>query len=596
MDPIPMSFANIPAQADTRTPLSVNAPPFVDTIGQAARAYKLADVMMDTDQKRQEAQDQQIVQQALQEGANLNTPDGVKSAADSLKGKISARGYQALIDRQGVLEERASKAQERLASLDETKLGLMQKQTDITLKSLSGLLSEYDDTAKEKGLDVALNEFNAKKQATIKALVESGMVKPQVAEQMASLSPTALKTTLETSKFWQDQMKAAADLKEKNARAAKEEAQAKAVEQGGASVAMLQTVEERYGKDSPEYKAALQRVSNLRTANAGDGGKLDDATLTAMAEQYLAGDRTVFQNLGRGAQGAENVVALRKKAVELAAQRGMKGSDVAQIVAEFEGLKASERTLGNRAATVGMAVNEADKLSDLALKASEQWKRSGIKSLNDLQKAAQSATASPELRQFAAANLSFINAYARAIAPTGVPTQSDKDHAREILDVAFSKGDYRAAIDQLKREMQAAKEAPAATKAELRKLSESGSDDHPRVDPKEQAKRDSDARAILTEELSKAQKRKEELDKDPNATPEAKQRNDEDIAGIQRELKRAGGQVPPTNPEPKPTSIAKTAGVSERAVLKYWPKYEPDKYDYRVNPETGEVERKKRGA
>jgi hypothetical protein len=106
----------------------------------------------------------------------------------------------------------------------------------------------------------------------------------------------------------------------------------------------------------------------------------------------------------------------------------------------------------------------------LAVKASGEWKRLNLKTLNDVQKYAQSHTESKELRRFVAANNSFINAYARAISPTGTPTVPDKEHAREMLEVAFSKGDYEATIDQLKMEMQAAKASPQKAKQDIRDL------------------------------------------------------------------------------------------------------------------------------
>ena len=82
--------------------------------------------------------------------------------------------------------------------------------------------------------------------------------------------------------------------------------------------------------------------------------------------------------------------------------------------------------------------------------------------------AVEKGTASPELRKFVAANTSFINAYARAINPQGVGTVADKEHAREMLDVAFSKGDYTAVISQLKAEIAAAKASPGTVKTEMR--------------------------------------------------------------------------------------------------------------------------------
>lgn len=214
---------------------------------------------------------------------------------------------------------------------------------------------------------------------------------------------------------------------------------------------------------------AQQRVNNqtqsLKDKAAANNLSQDD--LRFMAEQYWAGDKSVLSGLARNPQALS---AARHAIVQFGKENGKGGADVAQATAEFEGLKAGERALGTRTANVGLAVNEANLLSDLALKTSAEWQRSGIKSLNDLQKYAQSKTASPKLRKFVAANNSFVNAYARAISPSGAPTVSDKEHAREMLDTGFSKGDYEATVDILRQEMQAAQEAPQATKKELAKL------------------------------------------------------------------------------------------------------------------------------
>ena len=47
--------------------------------------------------------------------------------------------------------------------------------------------------------------------------------------------------------------------------------------------------------------------------------------------------------------------ALRNEVTRLAQQRGLKGSDVAALNAEFAGLTAGERTLGNRTANIEIA-------------------------------------------------------------------------------------------------------------------------------------------------------------------------------------------------------------------------------------------------
>lgn len=54
-------------------------------------------------------------------------------------------------------------------------------------------------------------------------------------------------------------------------------------------------------------------------------------------------------------------------------------------------------------------------------------------------------------------NNGIINTYARAISPTGVPTVSDKMHARKIITEAKDQKAYNAAINALEKEIAAQK-------------------------------------------------------------------------------------------------------------------------------------------
>lgn len=233
----------------------------------------------------------------------------------------------------------------------------------------------------------------------------------------------------------------------------------------GAQQTRAQQTERRLDQGDVRNQQGQERVD---IDKQGLNVTLPPETLTAMAKQYLAGDTSVLQNLGRGTQGSKNIVALRTAIQKEAEAEGMSPKDIAARLAEFQGMKAGQRTLGTRTANIEMAGTEADKLADLALDASGKVKRTDIKSLNSAIQAVQKGTASPELRAFVAANTSFINAYARAINPQGVGTVADKEHAREMLDTGFSKGDYQAVIAQLKKEIAAARASPGTVKTQMR--------------------------------------------------------------------------------------------------------------------------------
>lgn len=223
-------------------------------------------------------------------------------------------------------------------------------------------------------------------------------------------------------------------------------------------------------------KEAGIRANDAQTAkyraDAADGpgeAGLAGPTLDFMADQYLAGDRSVLMNLGRGRQGAKNVVALRDRIAEKATAAGVAPQKVASVMAEFEGYKSGQRALGTRTANLGMAVNEAYQMADLVTDASANVSRSQFTPINVALQAFQSRSGSPEQVKFGASLNSFINAYARAINPTGQPTISDKDHAREMLATAQSHEQVQAVIDQLKLEMDAAQRSPGLTREELQR-------------------------------------------------------------------------------------------------------------------------------
>ena len=218
-------------------------------------------------------------------------------------------------------------------------------------------------------------------------------------------------------------------------------------------------------------KGAAPRVfAPPRAGGAGGAPEatLDDETLTSMAEQYLAGDKSVFQNLGRGAQGAANVVALRQRVTQVAKEAGMTPDQIALVQNEFQGMGAAQRALGTRSANFVLAEKEAYAMADLVTEASSMVPRTQFMPINKAIIAYENKTGDPEARQFGAALNSFINAYARAVSPIGTPTVSDKDHARSMLSTADSHEALVAIMNQLKREMDAAGAAPGAVQKQMR--------------------------------------------------------------------------------------------------------------------------------
>lgn len=221
--------------------------------------------------------------------------------------------------------------------------------------------------------------------------------------------------------------------------------------------------------DSRALRMQLAQIKIGQAGAGGDLGKLDKETVDLMADQFLASrDASIFTNLGRGAQGAQNVIAIRKAVAQKAKEQGITGADLEAVGAQYQGEKAAARTAGTKAANVELAAAEAQKTIGIARQLSSELPRTEFVPANRALQAWQSNTGDPKVVAFGAALNTVVNAYARAISPSGTPTVSDKEHARQMLSTANTKGQFDAVMKVMEQEMSAAREAPKEVKASQR--------------------------------------------------------------------------------------------------------------------------------
>ena len=222
------------------------------------------------------------------------------------------------------------------------------------------------------------------------------------------------------------------------------------------------------GRGGELYKTGPDGNPVIVHKNETEAAILDDSTTSAMAAQYLAGDKSVMTNLGRGAQGAANVVKLRNEIYKQAQSAGLNGRDIVDNFNEQAGALAGQRAVGTRAANISLAANEANNMIPIALAASDKLPRSQYMPWNQMVQAVQKGSSSPELASFVAATNSLVNSYVRAVSPSGVPTDSMREHAYSMLNAAQGPEAYKAVIATMQQEMKAALEAPSQVKKELR--------------------------------------------------------------------------------------------------------------------------------
>jgi hypothetical protein len=196
-------------------------------------------------------------------------------------------------------------------------------------------------------------------------------------------------------------------------------------------------------------------------------GLFDKDTLDVLGDQYLAGDKSVFQNLSRGAAGPQNIVALRGIITQKLAQRGLTGADQAAAIANYNAEAAAARSQAVREGNVTSSVNEALQTFPLAQEASHNLPRGTLVPWNKLVQLAQEGTSDPNLARFVTAIQGARTAYSQAMSRTGVNSVHAQQAADHLLSTVTSQESFDAVLDQMSKEMRAAQVAPEMTRRDI---------------------------------------------------------------------------------------------------------------------------------
>lgn len=148
---------------------------------------------------------------------------------------------------------------------------------------------------------------------------------------------------------------------------------------------------------------------------------------------------------------------------------GIKPSEVADVRAQYAGERHAEVLLGGRTANLGMALNEAQQFVPLGDAASAKVDRTQYPNLNSIYEAVLKGTGDENVIRLVMATNAITNAYAQVAARGGQSTDAARAQGREILENAFSKGQYAVAVDQMMKEVIRAQNAPAATQGDILK-------------------------------------------------------------------------------------------------------------------------------
>ena len=139
----------------------------------------------------------------------------------------------------------------------------------------------------------------------------------------------------------------------------------------------------------------------------------------------------------------------------------MDGVDIAMKIAEFHGIVSAETAVGRREATIEMFADETLRVIDVAKRASRKVPRGEFVPFNEAWLAFQKKTGDPKVVALGAALNSVVNTYAKAINGGQQGTVNDKEHAREIVELAYTQNQMDSVFNILEQELAAAKAAPS---------------------------------------------------------------------------------------------------------------------------------------
>lgn len=192
--------------------------------------------------------------------------------------------------------------------------------------------------------------------------------------------------------------------------------------------------------------------ANGKDVGGGTGG-LSPAAIENAATRYNV-DGTLPPQLGRGTQGARDIRAIQNRAAVLSM-----GVDPSQLRVNQLDAKAASTALGQitKSATMAAAFeNTANQNADLALSLSKKNDRTGIPMINAGLQAWRTGTGSPEATQFAAANETFVNEYAKIMSGgmgNAATSDSASKRAHELLSTGMTDGQYEGNVRLLQKEM-----------------------------------------------------------------------------------------------------------------------------------------------
>lgn len=337
-----------------------------------------------------------------------------------------------------------------------------------------------DDSAAQKAAQTVLTQ-------EMQPYVQGGMYSPQ---EIAALPPfdkvhahavSVTPTQEEREKLGEEHLKVQEDIATLRAERSKyTNATAYVPLKGGDPVTLQQDKDsQEWVTADPEHRPVdIQQYKKFTREDYVPPGELySPDVIKSLVGRFIgppggAGDPSVLQEMRLSGFGgpakAKNAAAFEEELDKQLKERNAPPSEVLMAHARAGVLKKELSTLAQQEGTLSRVYTELTQggpsgggFAKQVTDTSDAVPRGGWKSLNKLGEAIQLEGGGENIVKFRDALQGFQNAYASIFSRGGGPTSVyAMEHADQVLQAAFSKGQIRAGIDQLLKEVEIAKEAP----------------------------------------------------------------------------------------------------------------------------------------
>lgn len=424
----------------------------VDVAGSQAKALTLSDLYrqdevgkMDLSAKKNQAADMTYAKEVLGK-SDLGTLEGQNKAVSEVTKRSPELGMKLMRDFQ---TQRTGKVDEERGQLE-----LYNAKNDTIGGAIVGLKTQHDELLRAGKNEAEVNAaMMPQVMQTVQGLVSAKLPNgtPLLNDQDRAWIGENLKNGYNPQAIDQLVMKS---------QQAKQALSAKLAERKQDTTERHQEETERHNQTMEGQGQQRVDVSKEKIKRTAEGG-LTNESAAFLAEQVAAGDTSALTGLRPA-----DKIKVRNVVADNAAIAGTSGADQAAKNAEFSGIKAGERTLGQRQANIDMAVQEAQNIMPILRDASKAVPRGKFTSWNKLFQIADGQVSDPELLQFAQAAKSFANIYTRATVP-GASSVFDREEAVKHLPIYTSDESFQKVLDIMQKEMDAAKASPHQVRQDL---------------------------------------------------------------------------------------------------------------------------------